>query len=692
MKPNFGPFSPAVEGILHGGDYNPDQWMKFYPETLEEDFRLMKLAGCNVMSVGIFAWAALEPEEGRYTFEWLDKVIDGLWQNGVYTILATPSGARPAWMAKKYPEVLRVDEMGVRALFGERHNHCLTSPVYRDRVKQMNTRLASRYRNHPGVILWHVSNEYSGECHCELCKAAFRDWLRERYHDSLDELNKAWWTAFWSHTFTSFEEINPPSRRGDSNLHGLNLDWRRFCSDQTIDFLKAEIAPLKEIAPQIPVTTNYMDFTQFPLDYYKMAKELDVVCWDNYPWWHNPAYGQDEEAARRAFIHDINRSFKGGKPFLLMESAPGPTNWQPVAKLLRPGMSALASMQAVAHGADTVQYFQWRKSLGSSEKFHAGVVDHYATERTRMFGEVAALGEDLKKLAGVIGTSADAKVAIIYDAQNHWALGDTKGPRAEHRDYFQTCVNHYKPFWDRGIAVDVIDSEAPVEGYDLVIAPMLYQVRKGVGEKLSRFVEGGGTLVTTYWSGIADDSDLCFTTGRPGPLRRVMGIWSEEIDALYDGETNPVLFAQNNLGIKGSFAADTLCDLVHLEGAEALATYQEDFYAGYPAVTVNRCGQGQAFYIACRTHDGMLDNFYQALAKQLKLPKALDANLPKGVTASLRGDEEHAYCFLQNFEGKEHRVNLKNAQYTDALTGEPVSGTVVMRPYSYRILEPVEGE
>ena len=204
MKPNFGPFSPVVEGILHGGDYNPDQWMKFYPETLEEDFRLMKLAGCNVMSVGIFAWAALEPEEGRYTFEWLDKVIDGLWQNGVYTILATPSGARPAWMAKKYPEVLRVDEMGVRALFGERHNHCLTSPVYRDRVKQMNTRLASRYRNHPGVILWHVSNEYSGECHCELCKAAFRDWLRERYHDSLDELNKAWWTAFWSHTFTSF--------------------------------------------------------------------------------------------------------------------------------------------------------------------------------------------------------------------------------------------------------------------------------------------------------------------------------------------------------------------------------------------------------------------------------------------------------------------------------------------------------
>ena len=661
--------------------------MKFYPGTFDEDIRLMKLAGCNVMSVGIFAWSALEPEEGRYEFEWLDRVIDGLYANGIYTILATPSGARPPWMAKKYPEVLRVDDMGTRALFGERHNHCLTSPVYRDKVRQINTRLASRYQSHPGVVLWHVSNEYSGECHCELCKAQFRQWLSHRYQGDIDALNKAWWTAFWSHTFTSFEEINPPSRRGDQNLHGLNLDWRRFCSDQTIDFLKGEIAPLREIAPHIPVTTNYMDFTQFPLDYYKMAKELDVVCWDNYPRWHNPAYPQQEEAARRGFIHDINRSFKGGKPFLLMESSPGPTNWQPVAKLLRPGMSSLSSMQAVAHGADTVQYFQWRKSLGASEKFHAGVVDHYPTEKNRMFREVAALGQDLKQMSQVVGTSVDAKVAVIYDAQNHWAIGDTKGPRAQGKDYFQTCVDHYRPFWDRGIGVDVIDSEAPLEGYQLVIAPMLYQVRPGVGEKLTRFVQEGGVLVTTYWSGIAGESDLCFTTGRPGPLRQVMGIWSEELDALYDGETNPVVFHSPHWGLEGNYQTDTFCDLIHLEGAEALASYGEDFYAGYPAVTRNWFGRGESYYIACRTHDGMLDAFYGKLAEKLALPRAIQGSWPSGVTVSRREDQDRIFCFLQNFLGEPQDLTVEEEGFTDLFDGSPVSGKVTMSPYSYRVLK-----
>ena len=685
MTDRYPPINPKCRAMLHGGDYNPDQWIRT-PEVWDEDMRLMKLAGCNAMSVGIFSWASIEPAEGQFEFGWLDTIMDKLAAHDAFAVLATPSGARPAWLSFKYPEVLRVRADRGRNLHGRRHNHCFTSPVYREKVATINRLLADRYKDHPALLVWHVSNEYGGECHCELCRAAFVAWLRTKYHDDLDALNHAWWTAFWSHTFTEWSQIEPPSPIGEHSTHGLRLDWRRFVTDQTIDFFRSEIAPLRELTPDVPVTTNFMGLYE-GLDYWQFAPAVDVVSWDNYPQWHAPA-GDAQVAAGIAFVHDINRCLKGGKPFMLMESVPSATNWAPVAKLKRPGMHLLSSLQAVAHGSDTVQYFQYRKSRGSSEKFHGAVVDHVGHEHTRVFRDVAEVGAALKKLAPIVGTTVRPAVAVLYDWQNNWAIGDMQALGREIRRYPETCVAHYRPFWAAGVPVDVIDQTCTLDGYQLVIAPMLYMLRSGVAERLRAFVAGGGTLVMTYWSGLVDQNDRVFLGGCPGQgLREVLGLWDEETDALYPEDRNRLVTRKGNaLGLAGEYEVRELCALIHAEGAEVLATYGDDFYAGRPALTVNAHGQGKAYYVAARTGDDFLSAFYGRLIEELAIPRVLAAELPAGVTAQTRTDGQTDYVFVMNFAQVPRAVDLGDDRFEDVLNGKSVSGRIELGSYGLRVL------
>ncbi|SNX53392.1 beta-galactosidase [Thermoanaerobacterium sp. RBIITD] len=681
----YKPISEKYPHFLHGGDYNPDQWLE-YPKILDEDIRLMKLANWNVVSLGIFAWAALEPEEGNYQFEWLDRIMDKLYDNGIYVILATPSAAPPAWLVQKYPEIAKVDSNRVRHLFGGRKNYCFTSPIYREKVRNINRKLAERYKDHPALIAWHISNEYGNDCHCDLCQEAFRTWLKKKYDNDIKRLNHEWWSYFWSHTFTDWSQIQTPSPHGETTIHGLNLDYKRFVTDQTIDFFKNEIAPLKELTPNIPITTNFMG--TFPgLNYWKFAKHLDVISWDSYPTWH----GNEEDwvvAYKTAFVHDINRSLKGGQPFMLMESTPSVTNWQPVSKLKRPGMHVLSSIQAVAHGADTVQYFQWRKSRGGFEKFHGAVVDHCGHEKTRVFKDVKEVGEILKRLDPIIGTSVKPEVAIIYDWENSWAIEDAKGPRQEKKDYLLTCQSHYRPFWSKGVPVDVIDMENDFNRYKLLIAPMLYMLKDGVVERIKQFVKNGGTFVTTYWSGIVNENDLCYLGGFPGPLKEVLGIWSEEIDGLHDKDENCVVFNETNeLGIKGEYKAKELCEIIHLEGAKDLAKYKEDFYAGYPAVTVNNYGNGKAYYIAFRNNDDFVDDFYGKIIEFLNIKRSINCDLPIGVTVQERTDGKRKFVFLLNFTHEQKVVNIKDMKFSDLLSGDMISQKITLTPYGFKILE-----
>ena len=655
----------------HGGDYNPDQW-RHIPGTLDEDIRLMKLAGCNLMSVGIFSWAALEPEEGRYDFDWLEDVLDRFAENGIRAFLATPSGARPAWMSAKYPEVLRVRPDGGRNLHGERHNHCFTSPVYREFVRKINTALAERFGHHPAVVGWHVSNEYNGECHCELCQAAFRDYLKETY-GTLDALNQAWWTGFWAKTFTDWSQLHSPTPVGETCIHGLNLSWKRFVTRQTLDFMRAEIAPIRALAPDLPVTTNLHGY--LGLDYFRFGDVLDFASYDCYPCWN----GRDDEteAVEAAFRYDMTRCVCK-KPWALMESTPSQVNWHGVCKLKKPGMHFLSSMQAVAHGADTVQYFQWRKSRGSVEKFHGAVVDHVGHEHTRTFRDVAEVGDALKKMTGILGSRTKADVALLFDWDSYWAQEDSQGPRRE-KHFFETLMEHYRALLRRGVNVDIIDEHADFSGYRLIAAPMLYMIKPGVAERLEAFVEKGGTFVATCRTGCVDQNDLCFLGGFPGSLRRLLGIWIEETDALYDDEQNHILMNDN-----ARFICGTMCDLIHAETAQVQGVYGDDFYAGTPAVTVNGFGSGRAYYIATRPDMDFLEHFYTKALAEAGIEPLL-ADLPVGVQVSSRTGSDAEYLFVQNFSGRPVQIDLPPS--ADVLTGETVSGSVQLPVCGVRILK-----
>ena len=667
---------PAFPHFLHGADYNPEQWLPD-KSVWDKDMQLMRLANCNEMSVGIFSWSTLEPREGEYDFSFLDEIIEKIGQNGGKVILATPSGARPHWLADKYPEVLRVGPDGVRNHFGGRHNHCFTSPVYREKVRQMNTQLARRYGANPHVIAWHISNEYSGECHCPLCVNAFRDFLRRKY-GSIDRLNQAYWTTFWSHTYDDFDQIEPPGKYTEQGVHGLNLDWRRFVSHQTRDFIEAEIAPIREHSPDLPVTINMM-FEFYELNYHDIANAIDIASWDSYPEWHN---GDDAIIAQKtAFWHDLYRSLKK-RPFLLMESTPSLVNWKPFNKPKRPGMDVLSSLQAVFHGSDSVQYFQFRKSRGSSEKFHGAVVGHDGSADTRVFRSVAKTGEILKKIDQICGTLTKSHVALIFDWENMWALDDAQGYALD-KKYWPTCYEYHRFFWERGINCDIVSPQADLSGYDLVVAPMLYLTGRDVVENLKDYVNHGGTLYGTYMLGTVDDTDLCWLGGIPGSeLKHVFGIIAEEIDTLYPSE-------RQHAAMNGTVheLAD-YCEVVQLHGAMALASYADGYYQGMAAVTTHDYGKGTAVYQACRDTGSLKDMVLGELVQKLEIPSAVQWNgpLPHGVSAHSRTDGEREYVFVENYMDCTTPAIPLHAPMTDLLTGGIVSA-VTLPPYGFAILK-----
>lgn len=659
--------------IIHGGDYNPDQWIKT-PEIWDEDMRLMKLAHINSATVSIFSWSLLEPEEGVYNFGWLDEIMDKLHANGISAVLATPSGARPPWLAQKYPEVLRVAENGIRNEFGVRHNHCLTSPIYREKVRNINRMLAERYKNHPALKMWHISNEYSGECHCELCQQAFRDWLREYYHNDIEELNDSWWNGFWSHRMNDWSQINSPKDRGENHISAMMLCWKRFVSDSHISFYENEIAPLREITPDIPITTNLMRMHQ-GIDYQKFAKKMDLVSWDNYPHWDKG--DNDYQALETAFIHDVFRSMKDGQPFFMMESTPSNVNWHDVNKLPKPGMQELSAIQAVAHGADSVQYFQWRKSRNGHEKYHGAVVDHVGHENTRVFKGISRLGEVLEKLSGVVGKGCESKVAVVYDWQNSWAITHFCGFNNVNRNYLGECIKWYAPFRKRGISVDIIPMDSDFSKYDTVIAPFLYMLKDGTGERIKSYVENGGNFVATYLTGFVDKNDMCYLGGFPGDgLMDVFGVWCEETDSLPEGMKNTASFGGKDYDVVH------ICDIIHAKGAKILGEYKSDFYAGMPAVTENSFGKGKAYYAAFRNDADFADDFCKMLIEKNSIAADCNITAENGIEIRKRGD----YVFILNFADGEKKT-VFDKEYTNVLSGEKISGEITLGECKYLILE-----
>lgn len=669
--------------MWYGGDYNPEQWDA---EAWKEDDRMFKLAGIDVATINVFSWALSQPNEDTYDFAWLDETIERLYRNGVYICLATSTGAHPAWMARKYPDVLRVDYEGRKRKFGGRHNSCPNSPTYRKYAKIMAGKLAERYKDHPAVLIWHVSNEYGGYCYCDNCAAAFRTWLEQRY-GTLDAVNKAWNTRFWGHTFYDWEDIVVPNALSEewsgnrTNFQGISLDYRRFQSDSLLDCYKLERDELKRITPDIPVTTNLMGF--YPeLDYFKWAKEMDVVSWDNYP-------SLDTPYSYTAMAHALMRGLKGGQPFMLMEQTPSVQNWQPYNSAKRPGVMRLWSYQAVAHGADTVMFFQLRRSIGACEKYHGAVIEHVGHEHTRVFRECAELGKELQQLGDrILDARSDAKVAIIYDWENRWGIDLSSGPTVA-LNYVNEVHKYYDALHQLHIQTDMISVEEDFRKYDVVIAPVMYMAKQGFAERVEAFVSQGGTFVTTFFSGIVNENDLVTLGGYPGELRKVMGVWAEEMDALLPGQQNQMVLRGRKGQLEGTYDCGILCDVIHAEGAEVVAEYGSDYYQGMPSLTVNSFGQGKAWYVATSPEPQFLKDLMQTICNDHGIEPVLKA--PEGVEVTKRVKEGVEFTFVLNHMPESKLVPLAGETYVDLLTGEEHRDSCEVPARGVMILEKQQG-
>ena len=664
---------PKIPVLLHGGDYNPDQWLD-RPDILEEDIKMMKKAGVNTATVGVFSWSALEPQEGNFQFGWLHDIMDKLYENGIYTVLATPTGARPAWMDEKYPSVLRVEKDGRRNHHSGRHNHCMSSLEYRALVEKMDTKLAQEFGNHPGLILWHISNELGGECYCDSCKKRFQEYLREKYHNNIEELNKQWWTSFWSRRFDSFEQIEPPYDNGEHSILGLNLDWKRFNSWNMKDYLAFERRILKKYTPQVPATANFMKLFE-QLDYVDLAKEIDIISWDGYPSWNNDYETPADTAAELSFDHAVMRSLKKDKPFMLMESTPSLVNWHSVNKLKRPGILRASSIQTIGCGSDTVQYFQWRKGRGAAEQFHGAVVDHLGRDDTRVFKEVSEVGGLLKKLAPVTGSRVASKAAVLFDWSNRWAIKDMQGMAHDTKKYEKEVRKFYNIHLKKGINADIVFPLEDLSSYSLVVLPMYYAVSKEAGAWLKEYVKNGGTVVATYLTAYVNENTLAYLGGFPGAgLGEVFGLYAEELDTLYPTDSNAVLMKDGNKAIVKDY-----CELIKLTGAEVLGTYESDFYAGMPAVTVHSYGNGKAYYIGTRMEEEDLIKFFTQIWSECGIK---EKELPEGVEYLTRTAEDGStFEFYVNYNAMPVTVQLSK-DGTNLLNGEAVSGKVEILPFN----------
>ncbi|MEK3707634.1 beta-galactosidase [Paenibacillus sp. FSL R7-0198] len=671
--------SSKLPKMFYGGDYNPEQWDH---ETHLEDLRMFQLAGIDIATINVFSWALIQPDEVTYHFEELDQLINRLYENGVYICLATSTAAHPAWMAKKYPDVLRVDADGRKRKFGGRHNSCPNSPTYRKYSEKIADKLAERYKDHPAVLVWHISNEYGGECYCDNCEKAFRVYLKERYQ-TLEQVNKAWNTNFWGHTFYDWDEIVLPSNlsehwgNNNSTFQGISLDYSRFNSDSMLDCYRLEYDAIKKHIPDSVVTTNLMGFFK-QLDYFKWAKYMDIVSWDSYP-------GLATPVSFTAMAHDLMRGLKDGQPFMLMEQTPSQQNWQPYNSLKRPGVMRLWSYQSVAHGADTIMFFQLRRSIGACEKYHGAVIEHAGHENTRVFREVAELGKELQILGDTtLDASVESKVAIVFDWDNWWAIEKSSGPTVA-LNYVDQIHKYYAAFFRRNIQVDIVSVDTDISKYDIVLAPVLYMVKPGFAAKLEKYVEAGGTFLTTFFSGIVNENDLVTTGGYPGELRKLLGIWVEEIDALLPDQKNSIVLKETYGDLQGEYGCGMLCDLLHSEGAEVIAEYGNDFYKGMPVVTRNTFGQGEAWYVASDPDERFLDGLLGQLAAAKNVESLLET--PEGVEVSARTKDGKPYLFVMNHNATTQSYDLGTAKAHDLLTNRELSGSVEIEARGVQLLE-----
>jgi beta-galactosidase len=653
--------------LAFGGDYNPEQW----PEDVwASDVALMKQAGVNLVSLGIFSWAWLEPKQGRYEFGWLDKVLALLHEGGIAVDLANASATPPPWFSVAHPESLPVDVDGIRRSYGGRQAFCPSSPDYRAAAAALTAAIVERYADHPAVVMWHVHNEYgchNWNCYCDISATAFRSWLQRRYGE-LEVLNDAWGTAFWSQRYYDWDEVIPPRRPSYNTFANptQQLDFARFSSDELLGCFEAEAAIIRAGASQ-PVTTNFMDFFK-PLDYWTWAQGVDLVSNDNYRLGHLGEPGATHNLSMSA---DLIRSLSDTAPWLLMEHSTSAVNWQPRNLAKAPGQMRRDSLSHVARGADGALFFQWRASRAGAEKYHSALLPHAGTSSAR-WREVCELGADLAALAPVAGSRATARIAVAFDWNAWWGVELDSHPSAD-IDQMTAVRRWHRTLWEQGYTVDFVHPARSLDSYQVVLVPSLYLVTDEAAANLAGVAARGGTVVVNHFSGIVDENDHIRLGGYPGAFADLLGLRSEEFGPLLADQQVGLDLAGDLTGsATGTVWTELIATVDH--DVEVLATFSDGIFAGRPAITRRRpepaidgTGGGAAWYLATVPDDATLRNVLGTACRQAGVGPALDLPAwPAGLEVVVRENADSRFVFALNAADSEVAVPVTG---TDLLTG-----------------------
>ena len=659
------PLAGQRERIWYGGDYNPDQWPE---EVWDDDVRLMKKAGVNLVSVGIFSWAKIETSEGVYDFDWLDRIIDKLGEAGIAVDLASATASPPMWLTQAHPEVLWKDYRGDVCQPGARQHWRPTSPVFREYALKLCRAMAEHYKGNPYVVAWHVSNEYG--CHnrfdySEDAEHAFQQWCEERY-GTIDAVNDAWGTAFWAQRMNDFSEIVPPRFIGDGNFMnpGKLLDFKRFSSDALKAFYIAERDTLAEITPDLPLTTNFMvSASGSVLDYDDWGDEVDFVSNDHY---FIPGEAHlDELAFSASLVDGIARK----DPWFLMEHSTSAVNWREINYRKEPGQLVRDSLAHVAMGADAVCYFQWRQSKAGAEKFHSAMVPH-AGEDSAVFRDVCELGADLNKLSdeGILGSRlAKSRVAVVFDYESEWATEHTATP-TQHVHHVDEPLAWFRALADQGVTADVVPVRGAWDDYEMVVLPSVYLLSEETTRRVRDYVVGGGRLVVTYYTGISDEKDHVWLGGYPGSIRDVVGVRVEEFMPMGDDFTG----VPDRLELSNGAVAHDIADVIgSVDGtATVLETFKDDPWTGMdgaPAIVAHTFGEGRSVYVGARLgRDGIA----------LSLPEILDS---LGMAEAGGNDGRVLHVEREGADGSRFVFSFNRTHETVRV---PVEGEVVVSSFA----------